>query len=409
MQTIGNIIIHLSMFLALCMALLWFLMLWKNKNKLYLPALKKNYPKVCIIVPCFNEEKTIVKTVRSLLKLDYPKNKLEIFIIDDGSTDKTYERAKTLLKHKQVKLFRKKNGGKHTALNYGLAKTKAEFVGCLDADSFVSPQSLKLIMSYFTDDNIAAVTPCLKVHQPKNVLQHIQKIEYIVGIFLRKIITLFDAILVTPGPFSIFRKKILDEVGPFRCGHNTEDMEMALRLQSKNYRIANALNAYVHTVTPLSFKPLYKQRKRWYQGLIKNTWDYKYIFINKKYGDLGLFILPMIFLTLFAFIITMFFISFQIIQEIIYRFTIWQAIGFDFSQTIFRLDWFFLNTQLIAFLGILLFGISIGIILLGKKMSYEKSNLTKGLLFFLLFYAPLYCIWWLGTIQAIIFNKKNKW
>ncbi len=408
-MTIGDIIIYFSIFFSLYMTFLWLLVLWENKNKLYKSGLKKNHPSVSIIVPCFNEEKTVVKTVHSLLNLNYPKNKLEILVIDDGSTDKTFQKAKLLERYKQVKVFHKENGGKYTALNYGLSKTKAEFVGCLDADSFVSPQALRLIMSSFTNNNIAAVTPSLKVHRPKNALQSIQKIEYIFGIFLRKVITFLDAILVTPGPFSIFRKKVLDEVGPYRCGHDTEDMEMALRLQSKNYRITNVLNAHVYTVTPLSFRLLYEQRKRWYRGLIKNAWDYRFLLFNRRYGDLGLFVLPITFLILFTFIIMIFYTFFQAIQEIIHRFAIWQAIGFNLDHLTFRFDWFFINTQAYVLLFILLLIIIFNIILLAKKISYEKSSLKKGLVFFLPLYGLLYLVWWLGVIQTIIFNKKNKW
>ena len=103
-------------------------------------------PAVTVIVPCFNEEKTVQKTIKSLLNLDYPKDKLQIMIIDDGSTDNTEEILEQYKNNPQITLHYKPNGGKYTALNYGIEKTTTEFVGCLDADSFVEKSALKNIM-----------------------------------------------------------------------------------------------------------------------------------------------------------------------------------------------------------------------------------------------------------------------
>jgi cellulose synthase/poly-beta-1,6-N-acetylglucosamine synthase-like glycosyltransferase len=410
--TFGNIIVYTAIFIALYVIILWLIVFWKNKDNIYKPKLKKNHPSVCIIIPCFNEEKTIIKTVRSLLNLDYPKDKLEIMIINDGSTDKTYQKAKKLLKYKQVKLFHKKNEGKWVALNYGITKTEAEFIGCLDADSFVAPDALKLVMTYFTDKKIMAVTSALKVYQPKNIIQYIQKIEYIFAIIQRKILAWLNSITVIPGPFSIYRKKIFEKVGLFVRGHNTEDMEMALRIQSKNYRITNVPNASVYTITPASLKALQRQRERWYQGLVKNFWDYRYIFMNKKYKDLGLFIFPIIPLTLLVFIIMTFYILFSFIQNMINNFILWQAVGFNFNQPIFDLNWFFLNTSTLIFVIFFSLAFTTALFLLGKKISNENLEIKKDLkyfLFFIFLYGPLLLIWWLGAIRATLSKERKKW
>jgi len=407
--TIGDIIMYSASFISLYIIVLLFLALWGGKNNIAKPKSPKNYSKVCIIVPCFNEEKTIAKTVHSLLNLDYPQDKLEIIIVDDGSTDRTYERAKNLLKYPQVKLFRKKNGGKWTALNYGLAKTKAKFVGCLDSDSFVSPQALKLIMSHFVDSKIMVVTPSIKVYHPKNILERVQRIEYLSGIFLRKSLTFLDSLTVTPGPFSIYRKKVLEDVGFFRNGHHTEDMEMAMRLQSQNYRIANAPEAYVYTVSPTSFKALYLQRQRWYGGFVKNAWDYRYMFMNTKYKDLGLFVLPMSILTIIIFIIATFYSLFIFIQATINQFIAWQAIGFDLTQTTFNLNWFFINTSALLFIGLFILIFGIIAVSYGQKMSNDRQSLVKDFIFYTFIYGPLLLIWWLGIIQRTLSNKKYKW
>ena len=406
---VGNMIMYLASFISLYIVVLLLIIILGSKNNIVKLKLLKNYPKVCIIVPCFNEEKTVAKTIYSLLNLDYPKDKLEIIIVDDGSTDKTYEQAEKLLKHSQVRLFRKENGGKWTALNYGLKKTKAKFIGCLDSDSFVAPQALKLIMAHFVNNEIMVVTPSIKVHRPQSILERVQRVEYISGIFLRKGLTFLDSLTVTPGPFSIYRKKVFEKLGPFRNGHHAEDMEMGMRIQSQNYRIANAPEACVYTVSPSSFWALYRQRQRWYSGFVKNAWDYRYIFMNKKYEDLGLFVLPIAVMTVFIFIITALYSLLIFIQAIINQFIIWQAIDFNLTKATFNLDWFFINTSALLFIGLFVLILGVIMVLCGQRMSREKRGIAKDFLLYSFIYGPVLLIWWLGVIQRILSNKQYKW
>ncbi|MEK7459702.1 MAG: glycosyltransferase family 2 protein, partial [Patescibacteria group bacterium] len=174
-----------------------------------------SYPEVTIIVPGFNEENTIEKTVKSLLQLNYPKDKLKIFLIDDGSTDKTLDIMNKFIVYPNIKVFHQKNGGKHTALNFGLENTDSPFVGCLDADSMVHEESLVRIMSYFENNpNIMATAPSIIVTSPKGIIQNAQKAEYYMSVYVKKMLGFLGGIHVTPGPFTIFRKKVFDDLGP---------------------------------------------------------------------------------------------------------------------------------------------------------------------------------------------------
>jgi cellulose synthase/poly-beta-1,6-N-acetylglucosamine synthase-like glycosyltransferase len=92
----------------------------------------KHYPSVTIVVPCWNEEKTVSGTIHSILKLDYPKNKLKVMVVDDGSTDNTWNVVQSFKNNPQVLLHRKDNGGKHTALNFAISKMDTDLIGCLD-------------------------------------------------------------------------------------------------------------------------------------------------------------------------------------------------------------------------------------------------------------------------------------
>jgi len=413
-MTFGDIITYPFIFLSLYIAIVYFLALIENKDKLYKPSLNKNYPKVAIIVPCFNEQENIVQVVNSLLNLDYPKDKLEIIIVDDGSTDQTYAKAKSLEKYNQVRAFTKKNGGKFSALNHGLKQTKAEFVGCLDADSFVKPQALKRIMTYFLNDKkVMAVTASLKIHQPKGILLVFQKVEYIINIFLRKIFAFLNSIYITPGPFSIFRKKIFDEIGPYKHAYGTEDLEICLRIQNNHYKVENAPDAYVYTIGPRSFKGLYNQRIRWYHGFIKNIWDYRHLLGNKKYGNLGLFILPTTLLSILFLSFNVVRLSINLIQTAINQFIKLNAIGVNLNQLITPStntdwNWVLLNTLPSVFMYLSCFVIPIIFILIGKKISKERLT-PKEIMVELVLCIPLYIIWWIGAFYNVIFNKKIGW
>ena len=115
----------------------------------YLKRNEENWPSTTIIVPCWNEGNTVIATVNSILNLDYPKDKLSISIIDDGSTDNTLSVLEIFRNNPQIKIHHKENGGKYTALNFGIENSDSELVGCLDADSFVQKDALKNMIPYF--------------------------------------------------------------------------------------------------------------------------------------------------------------------------------------------------------------------------------------------------------------------
>ena len=194
-----------------------------------------SYPSVAIVVPCFNEEKNVGATISSLLSLEYPKEKLEIIVIDDGSQDHTFTVAKQFETDARVRVFHKENGGKHTAMNLALTHTNAEIIGCLDADSVVACDALLRVVPVFENKRVSAVTPGIHVKETGNMLQHMQKVEYHLSIFNRFMLAALGSAFITPGPFSTFRTSVVRELGGWRYGHSTEDMEMALRMQSHGY------------------------------------------------------------------------------------------------------------------------------------------------------------------------------
>jgi biofilm PGA synthesis N-glycosyltransferase PgaC len=268
--------LYIFIFIALYAQVFLMLVLFDEWETIFSTVKEKKlkyFPSVVIAVPCWNESQTVEKTIKSLLEMDYPKEKLSIWAVDDGSADNTFEILKICKekydKFDQLKVERKENGGKHTVLNYVLENTTSEIFGCLDADSYVFPDTLKNMLLSFEDEKVMAATPMMIVRKPANLLQAIQSVEYNFGLLLKRLFGAIGGIHVTPGPFSLFRSKVFEEIGGYKPAHNTEDMEITFRMQKHQMKIVSAIDAYVETSTPPTLYKLYKQRLRWTQGFYK--------------------------------------------------------------------------------------------------------------------------------------------
>jgi cellulose synthase/poly-beta-1,6-N-acetylglucosamine synthase-like glycosyltransferase len=368
-----------------------------------------HFPTVTIIVPIWNEEKTVMATVDSLLNLDYPKDKLSFIIVDDGSTDNTWQVISKLENNPRFKLIKKENGGKHTAVNLGLEHTTTDLVGCLDADSFVTVDALKKIVPYFDDELVMAVTPSIKIHEPKGILQYIQKTEYSWSIFLRRMLSAMGALYVTPGPFSIFRTRVFRELGPYRHAHMTEDMEMAMRMQKNRYKIVNSHGAHVYTVAPNTIKGLVKQRTRWTYGFMNNAFDYKDLFFNKSYGHFGMFIMPIATISIFS---SLFMVSSVIsgwlekAMQIVNRY---RAVGFTWKFSTPSFDWYFINTGVLPIIITLAVGLTLFILYLSIKLADGKFKFHRGILYYLFLYTFMVPLWLIRALFDTVFKRKVTW
>ncbi|MEM3369296.1 MAG: glycosyltransferase [Candidatus Micrarchaeia archaeon] len=287
----SRLIEYMMMFLVLFFSTTMLLIYLKNREKVRKTAKRTDYePTVSFIIPAYNEEETIVETINSVLKSDYPKNKLEIIVVNDGSSDGTADVVRSI-KDKRVKLINKKNSGKADSLNRGIKEAKGEIIVTLDADSYIEKNSLRKMISYFKDD-VAAVTSAVKVRERENMtfLEKLQRLEYLFTIFNRRLFAMINGVYVTPGPFSAFRREIFDIVGGFDPNNIMEDQEIALRIQAANYKIESCMDAVVYTDVPKDFSSFMKQRERWHRGGFRNVMKYAYT-INPKYGDFGMFVM----------------------------------------------------------------------------------------------------------------------
>ncbi len=406
-------IFYVLIFLSVYVQVFFFITFLENRKKIVVRNGKINlkfYPSVTIAVPCFNEAETIYDTVQSLLNLNYPQDKLKIVIVDDGSTDGTWEAISAFKNHPNIEILRKENGGKHTALNLVLERTTTDFFSCLDADSFAHPEALARIMSYFErDSEVMAVVPSVLVSSPKKIIQNAQRAEYQMGIYVKKMFSFLGAINVAPGPLTVFRKKVFDDLGHYRHAHHTEDMEIAYRMQKNHYKIEHCNDAYVYTNTPTTVRKLYKQRLRWIYGFINNTIDYKSVLFRKKYGHFSFFTLPMGIISIVS-------VSY-LFSRIVYNFAtflysklfFFKVVGFNFPDKIFNFDLFFFNLESLTFLVVALYVSIIFAMVFGRKMSEGKWGLSLDMLYFIPIFSFIAPFWLISAVWSTIIRRRPEW
>lgn len=408
-------VIYVSIYLGLFIITFYLLGILERKKKNV--SLVK-FPMVTIIVPAYNEQDVLEKTVDSVVNLDYPKNKLEIFIVNDGSKDNTKEIADRLAKkYSNVQAFHKPNGGKASAMNYGIKRSHGEIIISFDSDSMVTPNSLKAMLPYFNDPEVMCVTPSMKVYKPKGILQRIQAVEYDMGIFLRKVFSYINAIHVTPGPFSAYRKSFFEKHGGYDEKNITEDMEVAMRIQSLNYKIENSTQSLVYTISPNKFMPLLKQRRRWYFGMIYNLKKYKYMF-SKDYGELGLIVFPLAIFSIVTTMIVSAYFIYRSIMSTIEKINLYSLIGFDFIHNIhfgsqfITLSLFNGLSENIILFSLLFFAVSMTLLIVINRRigSLDRPISTFISYFFYVFlYGLLFSFWWAISIVYSIFKKEINW
>lgn len=414
MDSIYSAIFYVFSFISVYVQIFFLVTFFEKKKKIV-----KNpdfielsyYPTVSVAVPVYNEESTIIKTTKSLLALDYPKDKLKIYIVNDGSKDNTWNIVQQFKDNPNIILINKENGGKHTAVNLAIEKSDSEFFGCLDSDSLVHPQALKRILKYFEKDKkTMAVAPSIIVYNPKNFLQYAQSVEYDMSVYTKKMLGFMGGIHVAPGPFSIFRREVFDNLGPYKKAHNTEDQEIALRMQEHGYKIDHCPDAYVYTNTPDSVVKLYRQRLRWIYGFIKNLVDYRHMLFKKKYGTVALFTLPSGLIGIIGVIFLFINVTGNIIKFFYNKIIQLQTIGFtNFFNLDYKFDWFFLNTKAVLFLSVILYILVIVSVLIGRRMAEGKSGFPISIIYFMIVYSIVAPFWMLRAIYNALRSKESSW
>ncbi len=378
-----------------------------------------DYPYVSIIIPAYNSESTIQECLSSVANLDYPKDKLEIIAVNDGSKDSTGQMIREFAKankKRNIRLISRENKGKAASLNEALGMAKGELFACLDSDSFVERETLKKMVYAFKTggDDLKIVIPALKISKPKNMLQKLQHMEYLISMFLNRILSHLDSNYVAPGPFSLYSKAAVVDSGGFDENNLTEDQEIAYRMQSNHYDIVHCHDAYVHTVAPDSISGLSKQRNRWYKGGLINLINYRRIILNKEYGHFGMFQLPMIFFLSIGAIATVVFFNYYVTWPVLKNLYNLYLVGFDIMPYIksFRPTFDLLSLDLakgMAAFFVLFF--TAAIVAISVKNAKEKlsiKTLMYAVPYFMIYYIIISFIAVISLAELLV-GKTQKW
>ena len=316
-----------------------------------------------------------------------------------------------------IKLINQKNQGKAQSLNNALEVAKGEFFACLDADSFVEPKTLKKMLKIYEyeDKSLAIVTPAMKVKSPKTFLQKIQWVEYLVSLFIARLMSYLDCIYVAPGPFSLYRTRIIKKIGGFDRKNITEDQEIAYRAQKHHYKIKQCYNGYVYTIAPSHLRGLYKQRNRWLKGGLLNILKYKKLMWNRKYGDFGIMQMSMNLIIFFVSLATLFFFGIYVLKPLYDFIRHLYLVNFDiwpFIKDIMNFKFLILNIDLEKMIILyILLAISLSIIYISYKNAnedFKKKSIISLLSYFLVYYIIMAFIILVMFFEVWI-EKRHKW
>ncbi len=251
-------------------------------------------PKVAVLIPAYNEEKVIERTVRSALDSDYPN--LHVIVIDDGSKDRTLEVARLAFAQEEaegrVLILTKPNAGKAEALNYGLEQLTDEeiFVG-IDADTIIAPDAISHLVPHFLNPRVGAMAGNAKVGNRVNLWTRWQALEYITSQnFERRALDTMGAVSVVPGAIGAWRVAAVRQAGGFHVDTVAEDADLTMALLRRGYRVEYEDQALAYTEAPTTANGLMRQRFRWSFGILQAVFKHRAVFARK--GVLGWIALP---------------------------------------------------------------------------------------------------------------------
>ncbi len=253
-----------------------------------------NYrPSVAVLIPAYNEEKVIERTVRSVLESDYPN--LRAIVIDDGSKDRTAEVTRAAFQPEiadgRVTVLTKPNSGKADALNYALENVTEELFVGIDADTIIAPDAISKLVPHFRDSRVAAMAGNAKVGNRVNLWTRWQALEYITSQnFERRALNTLNAVSVVPGAIGAWRTADVRAAGGYHHDTVAEDADLTMALLQAGYHVNYEDRALAYTEAPTTAGGLMRQRFRWSFGIMQAVWKHKAAL--KQKGALGWVALP---------------------------------------------------------------------------------------------------------------------
>ena len=261
---------------------------WERRLKARAAAIHYT-PRVSVLVPAYNEEKTISPSIQSILDSDYPD--FEVIVINDGSTDATERELQPFIARRLIRYYAKKNGGKASALNVGIARATGDIIFFSDADSLFEKNTIRNGVMYFSDPATGAVSGNDTPLNPRGVLQKMLVVTSHIGTgFVRRALSVASVLPIIPGNLGIVRWDILRAIGGFREVWG-EDLEITLRLHRHGVRIVYGASTKVIAECPHTLTGLWKQRVRWIRSYITVLSLHRDMIGRPTYGRFSIYLL----------------------------------------------------------------------------------------------------------------------
>ena len=322
-------------------------------------------PFVSIIVPAYNEEKVIGRTIESLLQSTY--REFEIVVVDDGSPDRTSEVVREqFTSEPRVRLFTKENAGKAEALNFSLRVSKGEIIVGLDADTIFSAETIGVLVQRFIDPQIGAVAGNAKVGNRINIVTRWQALEYITAQNMdRRAFASLNCITVVPGAVGAWRRALVEAAGGFISDTLAEDQDLTLRVRRLGFKIGYEENAIAWTEAPDTVRSLARQRFRWSFGTLQCMWKHRDALLQPRSGTLGMIAMPNVWI---------FQILFPLVSPVMDLMLVWTLIGAGLER-------------------------------LGHPDEYAMTNLKQIIFYYGLFLT----LDWLAAAFAFVLERREQW
>ncbi len=291
---LGDILMSARLFLVGAFAIFdRFRYALRQRDHSQVAAAQAYRPAVAVVIPAFNEEKVIERTVRAALHSDYPR--LRVIVIDDGSSDRTLELTQKAFRAEiadgRVTLLTKPNSGKAEALNYGLEFVSEEIFVGIDADTVIARHAISRLVPHFLDSRLGAIAGNAKVGNRVNWWTRWQALEYVTSQnFERRALNVLGAVSVVPGAIGAWRTAAVREAGGFHLDTVAEDADLTMALLSRGYRVEYEDRALAYTEAPMNASGLMRQRFRWSFGIMQSVYKHRAAFGRK--GVLGWVALP---------------------------------------------------------------------------------------------------------------------
>jgi cellulose synthase/poly-beta-1,6-N-acetylglucosamine synthase-like glycosyltransferase/peptidoglycan/xylan/chitin deacetylase (PgdA/CDA1 family)/spore germination protein YaaH len=256
---------------------------------------------VAILVPAYNEEKVINDCIASLLACK--GDNVSIVVVDDGSKDRTVEVARAKYgDHPRVVILTKENGGKASALNFGIAATDAEVIVAIDADTRLDPRSIEWLVRHFKDPKVGAVAGAVEVGNADNLITRFQWLEYVISQNLdRRALELVNGMIVVPGAIGAWRRDALVAIGGYDEDTLAEDADATVKLQRAGWKVLYEPMAVAHTEAPQTVGLFLRQRFRWMFGMLQVAYKHMGLWRQKNVAGLKYAAMPNLLLFQFFF------------------------------------------------------------------------------------------------------------